>query len=169
MLAPMKTDPSNADRGLTQSQPLVLRDGTTADAEAVEAVHYTAREAVYEGRTADWPPAGPDREGRVERWRTWLGDPEIHCMVGTEADDLVGFCTVRASHDADVDPTRVAEMPTLYVAPPFWRRGYGQALCSAAAGRAWDLGFVDLTLWVPPPPGGRGTSALWISRCGFSK
>jgi ribosomal protein S18 acetylase RimI-like enzyme len=153
MLALMKTDSPSAPDGTGLTERIALRDGAVTDAEAIEAVHYASREAVYEGRTADWPPAGPDRPGRIDRWRTWLGDPEIHCIVGVDAGDVdagevVGFCTVRASQDTDVDPERIAEMPTLYVAPAFWRRGFGRALCTAAVGRARDLGFDDLTLWV---------------------
>jgi ribosomal protein S18 acetylase RimI-like enzyme len=153
MLALMKTDSPSARDGSSLTGHIELRDGAVTDAEAIEAVHYAAREAVYAGRTADWPPVGPDRPGRIDRWRTWLGDPEIHCIVGVDAGhvdggELVGFCTVRASKDTDVDPARIAEMPTLYVAPAFWQRGFGRELCTAAVGRARDLGFEDLTLWV---------------------
>lgn len=124
-----------------------IRDGEVADAEAVEAVHYASREAVYAGEVADWPPPGPDREGRIERWEEWLADPEIGCVVGEEDGEIVGFCTIRASQDEDASP-RTAEMPTLYVHPAAWHRGHGQALCEAALRRARKQGFETLTLWV---------------------
>ena len=44
--------------------------------------------------------------------------------------------------------TVVAEMPTLYVHPDRWRRGYGRALCTAALDRARERGYAELTLWV---------------------
>ena len=141
-------------RSHTSSRPpaptpsaLHIREGRPDDAAAVEAVHYASREAVYAGRVADWPPPGPDRPGRVERWRRWLGDPEISCLVGGEGDRLVGFSTIRASCDADADG-RTAEMPTLYVHPDHWRRGHGRVLCSAALQEAGRRGFSELTLWV---------------------
>lgn len=117
------------------------------DAEAVEAVHYDSREAVYEGRVADWPPPGPGREGRVERWERWLGDPGITCLVGEVAGEIIGFSTIRRAPEDDAH-ARTAEMPTLYVRPDSWRLGYGRALCEAALQRARVRGFTELTLWV---------------------
>lgn len=127
---------------------LVLRDGTVNDALEIEAVHYSSREAVYDGRTADWPPRGLDRDGRVARWVEWLADPEITCLVALREDILLGFCTIRASSDEDADEDRVAEMPTLYVHPDAWNSGVGRLLCSAALDRAQRFGFSELTLWV---------------------
>lgn len=127
---------------------LRIRDGSVDDAERVEAVHYESREAAYANRVSEWPPAGPDRAGRIERWERWLADPEISCLVGEIDGELVGFCTVRASHDPDADRADVAEMPTLYIRPGAWHRGHGRALCEAGIGRAVSQGFRSMTLWV---------------------
>jgi ribosomal protein S18 acetylase RimI-like enzyme len=127
---------------------LRIRDGREEDAEAVEAVHYESREAVYRDRVAQWPPQGPDRPGRVARWQAWLSDPTIDSIVGEVDGEIVGFCTVRPSEDEGVDPEVVAEMPTLYVRPDLWHRGYGRALCTEALTRASARGFRSLTLWV---------------------
>jgi len=134
-------------RGSSEPEALRLRDGLVGDAEAVESVHYSSREAVYAGRVADWPPPGPDREGRIERWKAWLGDPEITCLVGSIDGKIAGFCTIRASQD-DGAHAKTAEMPTLYVDPDHWHLGYGQLLCRAGLDRARELGFQTLTLWV---------------------
>ena len=127
---------------------LELRDGSVDDAEAIEAVHFSAREAVYEGRVEEWPPPGLVRAGRIARWREWLGDPEIDCIVGWSNGDVVGFCTVRGSQDEDADPRLVAEMPTLYVSPKYWHSGFGRSLCHAGVERAAERGYRKLTLWV---------------------
>ena len=134
-------------RGSSEPGDIRLRDGFVSDAEAVEAVHYSSREAVYAGRTADWPPPGPDRRGRVERWRAWLQDDDITAIVAEHQGQVVGFCTIRASQDDDAGPT-IAEMPTLYVRPDFWHRGLGRVLCTASLERASERGFDELTLWV---------------------
>lgn len=128
--------------------PLVIRDGAVDDALAIEAVHYSSREAVYKDRTADWPPRGLDRTGRVTRWMAWLADPEIECLVADEAGAIAGFCTIRPSRDTDAKPGKTAEMPTLYVHPDSWSQGVGRRLCEEALERARAQGFEELTLWV---------------------
>lgn len=124
-----------------------LRPARVEDARPIEAVHYASREAVYDGRVAGWPPPGPDREGRVERWASWLADPRITAVVGELGGSIVGFCTIRPSEDADAGE-KDAEMPTLYVHPDHWHRGFGRELTEAGLDRARERGFRRLTLWV---------------------
>lgn len=126
---------------------LRIRDGDVRDAVDIETVHFASRQAAYADRVSQWPPAGPDRSGRAARWRAWLSDPSISCLVGDSDGEIVGFCTVRASVDVDAGPS-VAEMPTLYVRPDLWRVGVGRALCEAGMARAAERGFETLTLWV---------------------
>ena len=125
----------------------VLRHATADDAEQIEAVHYAAREATYAGRVEDWPPPGPDRDGRIERWKQWLSAPELDCIVATESERIIGFVTVGRSRDEDA-AADMAEMPTLYVHPDHWRRGVGAALCASSVQRAMNRGFRTLSLWV---------------------
>ena len=84
----------------------------------------------------------------MERWKSWLSDPKIDSIVGEVGGEIIGFCTVRPSEDEGVDAHEVAEMPTLYVRPDSWHRGYGRALCAEALDRASVRGFRTLTLWV---------------------
>lgn len=134
-------------RGSPEPTGPLLRDGVVADAEAIEAVHYASREAVYAGRVADWPPPGPDQAGRVRRWQEWLADPEVSTVVAEDGGEVVGFCTIRRSQDEDVTPS-TAEMPTLYVRPDYWHRGLGRTLCQSGLDLASSRGFDLLTLWV---------------------
>lgn len=134
-------------RSASSGTAIEIRDARVADAEAIEEVHYSAREAVYEGHVAEWPPPGPDRQGRIELWTKWLSDPDVSCVVGEVGAEIVGFCTIRTSRDR-FEGDRVAEMPTLYVRPGAWHQGYGQALCGAALKKAKARGFDVLTLWV---------------------
>jgi GNAT superfamily N-acetyltransferase len=123
-----------------------MRDGVGADAAAVEAVHWASRNAAY-GHVSGWPPAEPDHAGRIALWSAWLSHPDISSTVVAENDHIVGFCTLRPSVEPDLDPTTVAEMPTLYVHPDRWRRGYGRALCRSALERAANRAFGTLILW----------------------
>jgi GNAT superfamily N-acetyltransferase len=125
---------------------LVVRSAVASDASGVEAVHWASRAAAYQ-HIKGWPPPRPDRAERVEIWKRWLTDPLVTSIVGGIDDVVVGICTVRPSTDDDADPTVVAAMPTLYVHPSVWHRGYGRALCAEAVRRASARGFSVLTLW----------------------
>jgi ribosomal protein S18 acetylase RimI-like enzyme len=138
----------NEDMDTTIEAPLTIREAVVEDATEIEAVHWVSREAAYRERVSVWPPVGPDKAGRVELWRTWLSDPEIVCIVGERQGEVIGFCTIRASTDDDVQQAGVAEMPTLYVHPDAWHRGYGRALCEEGLVRANERDFDLLTLWV---------------------
>ena len=125
-----------------------IRDASVGDAASIEAVHFASREAAYSPHVSEWPPEGPGRSERVERWKRWLSSPDIHCMVAEQDGRIVGFVTVRAATDDDISPDVVAEMPTVYVDPTVWRSGLGAALCDAGVERARELGFRALVLWV---------------------
>lgn len=128
--------------------PLEMRDGRVADAEAVEAVHWRALEATYLGRVPGWPVSPRDVDARVARWREWLAAEPIDMVLGEVGGVLVGFCALRPGTDPDVDPALTGEVPTLYVAPDRWGRGYGRRLCTEALRRAGARGFESVVLWV---------------------
>lgn len=147
MFAPMNSTQPDLE-GSSTSVAVAIRDASIEDAGAIEAVHYASREAVYGGKVEQWPPRGLDRAGRVERWRAWIADSTIECVVAERDGEIVGFVTLRPSPDEDQDSNRVAEMPTLYVRPDAWRSGVGRALCASGIERSVSLGFEELTLWV---------------------
>lgn len=130
---------------------LQIRTGLPEDAPTVARVHQESRQAAYGRMIPEHLLQGFDDEERVRRWRAWLSDPECVTLLGERDGELVGFCTIGPSRDPDADETTVAEMPTLYVAPGRWGRGFGRALCAEACRRAADLGFRALTLWVLDP------------------
>jgi GNAT superfamily N-acetyltransferase len=143
----MYLDPGmNSDAMASTPASPVVRSADAADASAVEAVHWASRAAAY-AHINGWPPARPDRAQRVEIWTRWLTDPAVTSIVAEIDGVLLGICTIRPSTDDDADPTVVAAMPTLYVHPSAWRRGYGRALCAEAMRRASARGFSVLTLW----------------------
>jgi ribosomal protein S18 acetylase RimI-like enzyme len=138
---------ANSEEDLGHSR-LLLRAGTVADAERIEAVHWSALEAAYLGRVQGWPETPRDTGERVNRWRDWLLASDIDVIVGEVDSEIVGFCTVRPAAANDLDPVTDGEIPTLYVHPEHWSRGYGRSLCSEALRSARDRGFVSVFLWV---------------------
>ncbi len=138
---------TKSDVDLGQSR-LLLRAGAVRDAERIEAVHWLGLEAAYLGRVRGWPEAPRDIGERVKRWRRWLLASDIDVIVGEVDGKIVGFCTLRPGNDTDLDPVTEGEIPTLYVHPEFWSRGYGRRLCCGALLAAGDRGFVSVFLWV---------------------
>jgi len=127
---------------------LVLRRGTRADAEEIEAVHWFSLEAAYLGRLRGWPETPRDIGDRLKRWRSWLSDTAIDVIVGVEGHSIVGFATLCRGRDPDLDPVTAGEIPTLYVNPEHWRKGYGRSLCEEALRLAAHRGFESVVLWV---------------------
>ncbi len=138
---------TKSDVALGQSR-LLLRAGAVRDAERIEAVHWLGLEAAYLGRVRGWPEAPRDIGERVKRWRRWLLASDIDVIVGEVDGKIVGFCTLRPGNDTDLDPVTEGEIPTLYVHPECWSRGYGRRLCCEALLAAGDRGFVSVFLWV---------------------
>ncbi len=125
-----------------------IRTARPEDAASISNVHQASREALYRGRVPDeLVDALTDRE-RLARWKEWLADPGVTTLVGEDEDRIVGFCTLRAGADGDLDHPRVAEIPTLYMLPDLWGRGWGTALCAQIEQEANRLGFHTLVLWV---------------------
>ncbi len=148
----------------TRSFP--IRDARPGDAEAISEVHQASREALYRGRIPDALVDVLSPEERLERWKEWLSDPAVTTIVGEEDGRIVGFSTLRAAVDPDLDGATVAEMPTLYVHPTHWRRGWGTALCGEIERRSVRQGFRLLTLWVMEM--NERARAFYVAR-GFSK
>ena len=145
---------------------LVVRDAAFTDADSVEAVHWASMEAAYGPIVTGWPITPRNRALRVATWGEWLTDPAVVVLVGTLDERVVGLCTIRASEDDGLDPMAVAEMPTLYVHPQVWHRGYGRMLCTEAVGRARGRGFATLTLWVVES---NARARAFYTRFGFSE
>ena len=137
---------ADSEVDLGQSR-LCLRHGTVADAKRIEAVHWSALEAAYLGRIRGWPKTPRNVPDRVKRWQDWLADPDIDVIVGEVDGEMVGFCAVRPGTDDDLDPLTDGEVPTLYVHPDHWSRGYGRSLCFEAFRSAAKRGFLSLSLW----------------------
>ncbi len=130
------------------AQPYPIRPAGPPDAEAIARVHEASREALYRGHVPDWLVDSMSAQERLRRWREWLADPGVLTLVGEEDGCVVGFCTLRSADEQDIDDPAVAEMPTLYLHPTHWRRGWGTALCSELEERAAALGYRTLVLWV---------------------
>jgi GNAT superfamily N-acetyltransferase len=92
----------------------------------IEAVQGSGLEAAYPGRVQGWPETPRNTGKRVKRWLKWLLASDIDVIVGEVDGEIVGFCTVRPGADHDLYPVPEGEIPTVYVHPENWSRGYGR-------------------------------------------
>jgi ribosomal protein S18 acetylase RimI-like enzyme len=62
--------------------------------------------------------------------------------------EMVGFLTLGAARDPDLDASRTGEIWGIYVSPDYWRRGIGSRLAEEAAKILQSRGYEDAVLWV---------------------
>jgi GNAT superfamily N-acetyltransferase len=118
---------------------MALPDGVSihraepADAEALAHLHLDVWDDAYTGLM----PQGilDDRrervDERVERWRDILEQPRP-VWVAEDGDGLIGFASVGAARDNDVDD--LLELWSLYVRASYWGTGVGYAMFEEVVG-----------------------------------
>jgi RimJ/RimL family protein N-acetyltransferase len=65
-----------------------------------------------------------------------------------EVGEAVGFVTLGACHDTNVDQKTTGEIYCIYLAPTHWRKGLGTLLCRFAEETLRARGYGTVTLWV---------------------
>jgi ribosomal protein S18 acetylase RimI-like enzyme len=124
-----------------------LRPAEPGDASEVAGVHVRSWQVGYRGLL---PDEYLDRLQPQERARSYLfgsTDPaQPYTIVAVDEEGICGFATTAPARDVDVP--RHGELCALYVDPPCWGRGIGQALISSARERMAQDGFTCSVLWV---------------------
>ena len=123
------------------------RPATTNDAAAIAALHIASWQTAYRGALADSYLDSLDVTGHTEKWRQRLVDGRDHVLVAVEDDDVVAFCAVGPSADADADGATWL-IANLHVTPTRKRQGLGTPLFEAAVDLARHHGARRVTLWV---------------------
>jgi ribosomal protein S18 acetylase RimI-like enzyme len=126
---------------------VTLRRAEPNDALAVAQVHVRSWQAGYRGLLPDDYLDGLIPEDRAARYTFGQLPPDRPAtFVALDGDEVCGFVTTGPSRD---DDTRgLGEVLALYVDPPCWGRGAGQALMHDARARLAHAGFRDAQLWV---------------------
>lgn len=123
------------------------RSATTDDAAAIAALHLASWQTAYRGALSDHYLDTLDVAAHTEKWRQRLADGKDHVTVAVEGDDIVAFCAVGPSPDADADETTWL-IANLHVTPQRKRQGLGTPLFAAAIDLARSSGARTVTLWV---------------------
>jgi ribosomal protein S18 acetylase RimI-like enzyme len=118
------------------------------DAPALARVHVDSWRAAYGGLVPDSSRQAFSYEWREEQFRQSLaaGAEETH-LIRVEGE-VVGFLTLGAARDSDLDTDRTGEIWGIYISPGYWRRGIGQRLAEEAQRMLRSRGYEDAVLWV---------------------
>lgn len=153
---------------------LAIRPALPGDAEALAHLHVDSWRAAYNGLVPESHLAKLDYAKRTERFRELLlqsqaigtataheGNRELRRVtrsnLSSDSDDnflveigeeTAGFLTVGACRDEELDPATSGEIWGIYLAPEFWRRGIGTALCQFGLKLLISRGYNQATLWV---------------------
>lgn len=127
---------------------MIIRRALPSDADALARLHVASWRAAYRGLLPDSLLDGLDPERRARRFRESLeaGLEETHLAL--EGESLLGFVTLGACRDEDVDSAATGEIWGVYLDPARWRRGIGRRLCRHAEGLLLERGLGTVKLWV---------------------
>ena len=127
---------------------MIIRRARPSDADTLARLHVASWRAAYRGLLPDSLLDGLDPERRARRFRESLeaGLEETH--LAFEGECLLGFVTLGACRDDDVDAAATGEIWGIYLDPARWRRGIGRRLCRFAEQFLRDRGYGLIKLWV---------------------
>jgi len=142
-----------------------IRPAQVSDAAALARVHVDSWRAAYGGLVPESSLQAFTYEWREERFRESLaaGAEETH-LVRVEGQ-VVGFLTLGAARDADLDAGRTGEIWGIYLAPEHWRKGIGRRLAEEAERMLRSRGYESAVLWVLE---GNGPARRFYEAMGFA-
>lgn len=125
-----------------------IRLATPNDADALARVHEDSWRLAYRGLVPDSYLDSLNHEGLAERFRESLISGARETYVAEEAEELLGFMTIGACRDADVDQATTGEIWAIYLAPRHWRKGVGKRLCRDAERMLAARRYTQAVVWV---------------------
>ncbi len=125
-----------------------IRPATADDANALARVHVDSWRSAYRGLVPDAYLENLDWEHGALRFRRAIVCGADETYVAEERHEMLGFLTVGACRDADVDPATTGEIWGIYLAPRHWRRGVGGQLCLHAERVLASRHYLQAVLWV---------------------
>lgn len=121
---------------------LILRDGSSADAEAAITVWRAANTARRDGRPP--PPA------HEQRARNAISKPDAFLIVADDGDEVVGMTLGmqgRADDGTGPPVPGLCHVSMVFVAPGRWGEGIGRRLVDAVLAGARSRGYGRIQLW----------------------
>ncbi len=125
-----------------------VRRATAEDATALARVHVDSWRHAYAGLLPEERLASLDCERRAASFRKSIESGMEETYLAESEGELVGFLTVGACRDTDLDPDTTGEIWGIYLAPGHWRKGIGRYLCSYGESVLRSRGCNRAVLWV---------------------
>ncbi|RYD45215.1 MAG: GNAT family N-acetyltransferase [Verrucomicrobiaceae bacterium] len=131
----------------SQLRPMIeTGKATLADGKRIAEIQVAGWKAGYRGILPDGFLDRLNPEPRASMWERFIQTEEGLMLVARSFSELVGFCHLIPSRDADGEHR--AEIAALYVHPDHWRSGCGRRLFEVALASAAEQGYAGITLWV---------------------
>jgi ribosomal protein S18 acetylase RimI-like enzyme len=133
------------------AEQIKIRPARPEDAGEIAQVHILTWQTSYAGLFPEekLEELAQEYDVRTERWYANITNPDqlpALFVAETENSKIVGFAGGGKQNNPDYPYD--SEIYMIYILPEFQRRGLGQALMSATAGKLQELGFRSLMLWV---------------------
>ena len=123
------------------------------DIDIIGLLHVEGLKSSYAGIVDKTYIESLDKEEQSEKWRKWLGNPEIDVAIAYLNNNPVGFVAYGQIQTAPpgqsaIRPLYSAEIMGLYVLEAYWEQGIGRALVQYAAKELKEKKHTSLCLWV---------------------
>jgi ribosomal protein S18 acetylase RimI-like enzyme len=125
-----------------------IRPATPDDAVALAGLHVASWRSAYRGLVPDSHLDSLDPDRRAARFHDSLAGRSEETYVAEQDGAPLGFLTLGACRDEDLDPEATGEIWGIYLAPEHWRRGIGRLLCRYGERILSSRGHRIATLWV---------------------
>jgi ribosomal protein S18 acetylase RimI-like enzyme len=125
-----------------------IRPARVDDAPLLARVHVDSWRAAYRGLVPDSSLQRFGYQWREESFRRSLATGAEETYLVQVEGQVVGFLTLGAARDPDLDVSRTGEIWGIYVSPGYWRKGIGKRLAEEAERILKSRGYQDAVLWV---------------------
>jgi ribosomal protein S18 acetylase RimI-like enzyme len=127
---------------------LKIRPARTGDVAEMARVHVDAWRSAYRDLVPDAFLAKLNYRDRAQHLRQFLIEHPIGTYTAQQDAEVIGILTIGACRDEDGEAEKTGEIWGIYLAPAYWRRGLGSALCRHGEHLLVSRGFVVIKLWV---------------------
>jgi ribosomal protein S18 acetylase RimI-like enzyme len=132
----------------TPSSFPIIRPATIEDSGTLSNLHVKTWQTAYSGIVPASVLNGMDVARRTEQFRRAITTQQEETYVLLLNAEMVGFLTLGAARDPDLDASTMGEIWGIYILPDHWHRGFGSRLVQYAESVLGDRHYQQIVLWV---------------------